>query len=242
MFEGSLLESTPLLQSRNRWPMFLSVAIQASLAAALITIPLLHPEALSRLALNPPILIAPPTFTPPPPPPPLPAHAAATSAPAESAPPLLVTHTEHSIADRILKADPTREAPPGVIPGNMPNSSPFGTGTSITATTASPTVVVAVPSKPTRVSEGVTAGMLLAPIQPVYPHIGIVTRTQGTVIIHAIISKVGIIESASVISGPPLLQGAAIDAVKAARYRPFQLNGAPTEVDTTITVNFRLNN
>jgi protein TonB len=36
------------------------------------------------------------------------------------------------------------------------------------------------------------------------------------------------------------LQGAAIEAIRAARYRPFELNGEPTEVQTTITVNFRM--
>jgi protein TonB len=37
-----------------------------------------------------------------------------------------------------------------------------------------------------------------------------------------------------------VLQGAALDAVRAARYRPFLLNGQPTEVETTITIHFKL--
>ncbi len=37
-----------------------------------------------------------------------------------------------------------------------------------------------------------------------------------------------------------MLQHAAIDAIRRARYQPFQLNGSPTEVQTTISVSFRM--
>jgi protein TonB len=82
--------------------------------------------------------------------------------------------------------------------------------------------------------------MLLAPIQPVYPAIAKVTRTEGTVVMEAVISKAGRIESLHAVSGPEMLRRAALDAVSAARYKPYLLNGEPTEVQTTITVNFRL--
>ncbi len=108
---------------------------------------------------------------------------------------------------------------------------------------ATPSVIVksATPASPLRISDGVTAGMLLAPIHPVYPQIARLTGTSGTVVIEAIISKSGSIESAHALSGPAVLQTAALDAVRTAHYRPYLLNGQPTEVDTTITVNFRMN-
>jgi protein TonB len=61
------------------------------------------------------------------------------------------------------------------------------------------------------------------------------------VVLHAIISKQGTITSLQAISGPDMLKGAALDAVRQWRYKPYLLNGEPTEVDTTITVNFNLN-
>jgi protein TonB len=67
-----------------------------------------------------------------------------------------------------------------------------------------------------------------------------ITHTEGTVVVDAIISRGGTIESAHVLSGPPMLQAAALAAVRQARYRPFLLNGQPTEVQTTITINFRM--
>jgi periplasmic protein TonB len=82
--------------------------------------------------------------------------------------------------------------------------------------------------------------MLMAPIHPVYPQIAIVTRTQGAVIVEAVISKVGRIDSAHVISGPPMLRQAALDAVEGAHYHPYLLTGVPVEVQTTVTVVFQL--
>jgi protein TonB len=89
-------------------------------------------------------------------------------------------------------------------------------------------------------STGVTAGLLLAPIQPAYPAIARAAGVQGTVMLEAVISKAGRIESLHVVSGPPLLRDAALNAVAAARYKPYLLNGEPTEVQTTITVMFKL--
>ena len=73
MFQESLVESTPLLRTHNRWPFFLSVAMQATILALAVAIPLLHPEVLPRQALNkldflPAPRIKPPTPPPPPPP------------------------------------------------------------------------------------------------------------------------------------------------------------------------------
>jgi periplasmic protein TonB len=44
-----------------------------------------------------------------------------------------------------------------------------------------------------------------------------------------------------VVSGHPMLSPAALDAVKQWRYKPYLLNNEPVEVETTITVNFRMN-
>jgi protein TonB len=58
------------------------------------------------------------------------------------------------------------------------------------------------------------------------------------VVLHALISKTGTIDNLSVVSGPEMLRAAALDAVRTWRYKPYLLNGEPTEVDTTVTVNF----
>src|SRR5262249_8228594 len=87
---------------------------------------------------------------------------------------------------------------------------------------------------PMRVSKGVLTGMLLSPIRPVYPAIARAAGISGSVVVEAVISKTGIIESLHVISGPEMLRSAALDAIRAARYQPFRLNGEPIEVETRI--------
>jgi protein TonB len=121
-----------------------------------------------------------------------------------------------------------------------PNSIGIGNATG-TGDHPGPNIAV-IPAKPAllRISTGVSTGLLLSPIKPVYPPMAIATRTQGTVIVEAIISKSGAIEAAHATSGPQLLREAAIDAIRNARYSPYLLNGTPTEVQTTITVTFRL--
>ena len=106
-----------------------------------------------------------------------------------------------------------------------------------------PAIVVAKPKPtgPARISGGVIAGNILVKTQPVYPQIARAAHQGGTVVLHAIISKAGTIEQLNVVSGPAMLQSSAMDAVKTWRYKPYLLNGEPTEVDTTIMVNFNLN-
>jgi protein TonB len=82
--------------------------------------------------------------------------------------------------------------------------------------------------------------MLLAPIRPVYPGIARAAHVEGAVVIEAVISQTGMIENLQVISGPAMLRSAAIEAVREARYKPYRLNGVATEVQTTITINFRM--
>jgi periplasmic protein TonB len=105
-------------------------------------------------------------------------------------------------------------------------------------TAPTPVVKIAPPKGPTRVSSGVVSGLKISGANPVYPPIARAAHVSGAVVLHAIISKTGQISNLTVISGPEMLRAAAVDAVQNWRYKPYLLNGDPTEVDTQITVNF----
>jgi len=83
-------------------------------------------------------------------------------------------------------------------------------------------------------------GSLIRRVMPVYPYPAKLAHVQGPVILAATISKAGVMEEVHVVSGHPLLVGAAVEAVSQWRYRPYILNGLPVEVATQITVNFTL--
>ena len=106
---------------------------------------------------------------------------------------------------------------------------------------STPVAVPKVAVQRVRISQGVTQGMVLRRVQPTYPQMAKIARVQGAVVLAAIIGKDGTIQNLHVVStASPLLNQAAIDAVKQWRYRPYILNGEPVEVDTTVTVNFTL--
>jgi protein TonB len=101
-------------------------------------------------------------------------------------------------------------------------------------------VVKAAPPKKIAISSGVMTGLKTAGTNPTYPPIARAARISGTVVLQATISKTGTIENLRVISGPPMLTQSALEAVKTWRYKPYQLNGEPVEVETTVNVVFNL--
>ena len=91
-----------------------------------------------------------------------------------------------------------------------------------------------------RVGGNVQAASLVSRVAPEYPETAKRAHISGTVMLHAIISKDGSVESLEYISGPQLLMKSAMDAVRQWRYKPTLLNGEPVEVDTTVSVVFKL--
>lgn len=96
------------------------------------------------------------------------------------------------------------------------------------------------PSAPVRRSEGVQSALLIHRVEPRYPPLAQQIHREGTVQLHAVVSRDGTIESLEVLSGDPLFIRSAMDAVREWRYRPTVLNGEPVELDTYITVYFRI--
>jgi protein TonB len=238
MFEDSLVESQGRIRTKSRWFAIGSFFAQAGLLLLLILYPLFHPLGLPRQSIER-LLIAPP---PPRAPAPMEVRHAAPASPHSlpslqtqlEAPSRIPSHIttisdvqpQFSGLSDIVGSD----SAPG-FPGGIPLGAP------------PPTVTVAhpqAPKRPIQVSQGVAAGLLLSPIRPIYPAIAKAARIQGTVVIEATISRQGTIENLQVIEGPSMLRQAAIDAVAAARYRPFLLNGEPVEVQTSIHVIFSL--
>ncbi len=91
----------------------------------------------------------------------------------------------------------------------------------------------------TKLQGTVATGQMISKVAPIYPSDAKAKHISGQVLLHAIISKEGTIEDLEVISAPAEdLAEAAVDAVSQWRYKPYTLDGKPTEVDTTVTVNF----
>ena len=102
-------------------------------------------------------------------------------------------------------------------------------------------VLRALPDMPAmriRLGGAVAAKSLISEIHPEYPAAAQLKHVSGKVRLHAVIARDGTIKSLEVVSGPPLLVQAVIDAVRQWRYRPTTLDGEAVEVDTVIVILF----
>ena len=244
LFSDSLLESSSSERRRRSLATTLSVIFQCMIIGALLILPLMFTEALpTRLLLT--YLVA----APPPPPPPPPATAVPVAKIVQTD---MLNNGRLRVPTRIpQKIEMIREeAPPpamaggviGGVPGGIPGGQLSGViGGIISSTPSSAAVTPRLePVKRIRISQGVTQGLLVSRVEPVYPKIALYARVTGVVLLKAVISKEGEIKELQATSGHPLLVPAAIDAVKKWRYRPFLLNGEPVEVETSITVTFQM--
>ncbi|HWR14618.1 MAG TPA: TonB family protein [Terriglobales bacterium] len=145
-------------------------------------------------------------------------------------------------------ADINESAIRSVEPGPYVEGAPAGDGRGNNRFAAflPSNVVPVAPPEPTRPKPKMVRishldeGLLLRKVQPVYPRPAIAIRQQGTVVLQAMIGRDGSIQGLHAVSGPPLLIGSAMDAVRQWRYKPYLLNGEPVEVETQITVTFVL--
>jgi protein TonB len=96
------------------------------------------------------------------------------------------------------------------------------------------------PADVLRVGGNIRPPQKIVNVPPVYPQEAQDARVQGVVIIEAKIDADGSVAEAWVLRSIPLLDQAALDAVKQWRYAPTLLNGAPIPVIMTVTVNFTL--
>jgi len=242
MFEDSLLESGGRLKTRRGRTTTFAIFLEILAIGVMVLLPLIFTEALPKQQLMT-FLVAPP----PPPPPPPPA----------AAPVKIVKQIQTDIVNGALRT-PTKipqkiqmikedEAPPamaatgvvGGVPGGIPGGQMNGVIGGIISSTPVAVPKVATPQR-VRVSQGVSAGLLVRKVSPNYPPLARQARIQGQVVLRAVISKDGSIENLTLVSGHPMLAPAAIDAVRQWKYKPYLLNGEPVEVDTEVQVNFTL--
>jgi protein TonB len=235
MFEDSTFESTGRIRTRSRGWMMAAFLFNGSILVALILIPLIYPEALPRQVMSILLQTPPPPVQPPPAPPQKPERAF------HGVPQM---DQGQLIAPRQIPITiPKYDEPEASATVNfLPMDSGPDAATSIREAFHGPGVSVApaAPKGPVRLPSTIVAGLLLQKTIPVYPLIAKAARKEGIVVLQATISATGAIENLRVVSGDPMLQQAALDAVRNWRYRPYLLNGQPVEVETTVNVIFTL--
>lgn len=244
MFEQSMLANKV---GRSPWAFLASMVLQCAAVGTLILVPLMYMEA------------APPAVTilshglevPPGPRPqqPAPERRPAAAERRSSLLPHTVVLTPRFIPATIdTRPDPTVALPEisstaaWLVPGGTGADRGIPGGLGNASVTPPPPPPVKLPSPTTRVNVGgdVQQAKLINAVRPQFPPLARQARISGAVRLAAVISEVGAIEELRVVAGHPLLVQAAVDAVRQWRYRPTLLNGQPVKVETTIEVNFTL--
>jgi TonB family protein len=129
---------------------------------------------------------------------------------------------------------PAEVSPVASLAPSRPESAADPTATKASA----PVVIRASKGRPIKISSA--DGLLVKKVAPEYPLEAKVVRLEGTVVLRTVIDKTGEVSWVNALSGPPLLESAAVEAVKQWQYRPFSMNGQPVEVETTVEVVFAL--
>ena len=228
---GDVVRPSISMGNRMRYTVPLTMLLQLLLVASLVIAPLMAVGALPSLSSSLTMV----SMAPPPPPP----------------PPPLVTDVppERPQSTRDPNAAPV-EAPIHITPETdleqgLPEL-PDVAGTAVIAGDASMVVTGLPPSlpppppAPVRVGGQIQAPARVLYVNPVYPLMAQSIRLQGLVIIEATIGPDGLVSDARVLRSVPLLDAAAIEAVRQWRYTPTLLNGVPVPVVMTVTVRFSL--
>ncbi|MGE3273692.1 MAG: energy transducer TonB [Vicinamibacterales bacterium] len=219
----------------RRWStVTVSLVSHAAVVLLLVLVPLMAPAVLPVIGRNTIAAFA-VSMPPPPPPPPPPAirrdapppvnrDAAPVEAPSAITP-------EPDVLDAGFEAETGVDGGLGsLVPGGVDSGLP----------PAPPPAAPPARSAPVRVGGAIQPPTKIRDVSPIYPAIAQAARVQGLVILEATIAADGRVSDARVLRSVPLLDQAALDAVRQWRFTPTRLNGEPVPVVMTVTVNFQL--
>jgi periplasmic protein TonB len=229
----SVTDASVKFGTRKWYTVPLAFAVHTAIVGVLIVAPLMAAGALP-IPDNTPMYL--PVVTPPLPAPP----------PIRIGKPATTPLVSRQAAPLVAPDDVQPEADFETATPNLPVDGSIGLGIADGVETAiAPPPVVAPPAsrpvKTVRAGIGVRAPERLTYVGPVYPPLAQTARVQGLVILEATIDTGGRVRDVRVLrSDSPLLNDAALSAVRQWVYTPTLLNGVPVSVVLTVTVQFRL--
>jgi protein TonB len=235
-----VIEPSVKLGSKKGRTVWVSIVVHAAIVSALLIAPLIAPAVLPMPAA---MILA---FAFP-----------ASPAPLPPAPHLIQRNSAPQTTNRTVDIDAAPVVPPSTITPERGVGSttdavrtiengfggvPSGVGDPV-ALPPAPTVVRPpdpMATKPVRPGGNIKAPTKVKHVPPVYPAVAQAARVEGTVIIQATISPTGKVADALVLRSNPLLDAAALEAVRQWEFTPTLLNGSAVAVIMTVTVDFRL--
>jgi periplasmic protein TonB len=224
-----------------RWPALpASLLVHGALVLALIVLPLLRDNILPRVELRDALLVPPPPVAPPP----LPKGRPGASGTKRIKAVALRPHdTGRFLAPVDIPELTTDEAvdggsPEGGIEGGIEGESMAGYPLAVVGEILQR--MIGVEEAPVRAIGEIRQPRLIRRVEPVYPEIARQARVAGVVILEATTDATGRVQAVRILRSVPLLNEAAIDAVRRWVYEPMIVNGRPRGVTFSVTVRFEL--
>jgi protein TonB len=129
-------------------------------------------------------------------------------------------------------AGPAYDGPPGI-----PHGDPAGVAL---LNVGPPIPTPPVPKTPIRQGGDIRPPKKTRHVAPIYPPIALANKVDGVVILEVVIAENGRVQDVRVLRSRPLLDQAALDAVRQWQFTPTLLNGEPVPIVMTVTVSFEL--
>jgi len=242
---ASMLDNSRMKTPSRAWKVLLSFVGHSVALAIIIVIPLLYTRSMDLSQFRETFLVAPPPPPPPPAPPSALRHPAFHLREAKLYQPRVIPRQISQIKDEPPPSQPAFPGVSGGVPGGIPGGQLGGVLGGILGL-GNRQLVPPPPPKPAphhgpyRVGGKIQAPRLISEVQPIYPPLAKETRISGKVTIDCVIDEHGDITQMKVVSGHPLLETAALQAVEQWKYQPTLLNGQPISVDMVVIVNFTL--
>jgi TonB family protein len=233
---GDVIHPAPGLGARPRSAVSVSLVGHAVFAAIIIIVPLMATDDRPGVPSGEVILV---TMERPKPLPPMERSAASAATSTSQSPPVGTT-----LAPRDAPTDIAPERVTTTTIGH-PEVGRAGVGEAVIGTPDGTPYVPEVPAVPQIAKPFRPGGLIKTPVKvrhvpPVYPVIAQQARVEGIVIIEAVVGVDGRVTEARVLRSKPLLDEAALAAVRQWEFTPTTLNGVPVPVIMTVTVNFML--
>ena len=231
---------------RSSVPVLISTAVHVAVVGVVLAIPILYVSAeLPQLPDMVAFVVSTAPSLPPPPPPP----AATTSKPKvivpvpRTSPRAAPVEAPREIVDEMPVDTGVTEGVPGGVEGGVPGGVVGGVVGGLISELPQPPPPPAPPPvarAPVRIGGELKAPALVERVEPEYPPLAVRAQVQGVIILEAVVDQHGRVEEVRVLRSIPLLDKAAITAVRQWRYSPLLLNGTPERFVLTVTISFSL--
>jgi periplasmic protein TonB len=211
-----------------------SILLHAGLAAAVVVVPLLMRESLPVPASGVRVFFAEPLALPAPPPPPAPASRAPRAQKAPPPSPRLTAPVE--VPERVVPEEAADPTAPGTESAGVEGGVPGGVVGGIVEALPEPPA----PPQVVHVGGAIREPTKVKHVNPVYPDVAARAMVQGNVVVELQVNTQGRVTDAQVVKGIPLLNEAALAAVRQWVYTPPLVDGVPVRLIMTVTVRFKL--